>query len=43
MGMRNDACHSIKMDIDPCMAGRVADEESMTPSLIASRMGLMPP
>ena len=34
-----DACHSIRIDMEPCILGMVAEDESITPSLIASRMG----
>jgi hypothetical protein len=42
IGTPSDACHSIRMDIEPCIAGIVAADDSSIPALTASRIGLIP-
>lgn len=42
IGTPSEACHSIRIDIEPCIAGIVEADDSSTPSFMASRMGLIP-
>ncbi len=42
IGTPIEACHNIKIAIEPCILGMVDDDDSSAPCFIASSIGLIP-